>query len=184
MSSSYNDANVSLAAEEAPSSAAILNEQKTIRKAELMSSGTQNKNMGAMLDTLFRRTTMFFAFLVFILLFGIIITLFIGSLPALKAFGPGFFSSDVWNPVDIQFGGLVPIYGTFVTALIAMLIGVPVSFPTSGKDKLAVVGDLSTWLIDNAIDAMGGDAAPAMPVASGANRPPVPGSVPHVFESP
>ena len=33
-------------------------------------------------------------------------------------------------------------------------IGVPVSFPTSGKDKLAVVGDLSTWLIDNAIDLL------------------------------
>jgi phosphate transport system permease protein len=84
--------------------------------------------MGAKLDKLFRNTTMVFAFLVFVLLFGIIATLFIGSLPALKAFGPAFFTSAEWNPVTIDFGGLVPIYGTFVTALIAMLIGVPVSF--------------------------------------------------------
>ncbi len=89
---------------------------------------TQNKHLGAILDRLFRRTTMFFAFLVFILLFGIILTLFIGSLPALKAFGPSFFTSPAWNPVDVQFGGLVPIYGTIITSFIAMLIGIPVSF--------------------------------------------------------
>jgi phosphate transport system permease protein len=93
-----------------------------------MSTGMQTKNIGARLDSLFRYTTMFFAFLVFILLFSIIVTLFIGSLPALKAFGPAFFTSTAWNPVTVDFGGLVPIYGTFITALIAMLIGVPVSF--------------------------------------------------------
>jgi phosphate transport system permease protein len=93
-----------------------------------MSTASQTTNMGAKLDKLFRNTTMVFAFLVFVLLFGIIATLFIGSLPALKAFGPAFFTSAEWNPVTIDFGGLVPIYGTFVTALIAMLIGVPVSF--------------------------------------------------------
>lgn len=93
-----------------------------------MSSDNQSKHIGATLDILFRRTTMFFAFLVFVLLVGIILTLFVGSLPALKTFGLGFFTSDAWNPVEVNFGGLVPIYGTFVTAAIAMLIGVPVSF--------------------------------------------------------
>jgi phosphate transport system permease protein len=34
----------------------------------------------------------------------------------------------VWNPVTHEFGALVPIYGTIVTSLIAMLIAVPVSF--------------------------------------------------------
>jgi len=93
-----------------------------------MPSSSQNKNIGAMLDKLFRYTTMFFAFLVFILLFGIIITLLVGSLPALKTFGATFYTSTAWNPVTIDFGGIVPIYGTFITALIAMLIGIPVSF--------------------------------------------------------
>ncbi len=103
-------------------------EHTKVKESKLMSTGKQGKNLGATLDKLFRGATMFFAFLVFILLFGIIITLLIGSWPALKTFGPGFFVSDVWNPVDVQFGGLVPIYGTLVTSLIAMVIGIPVSF--------------------------------------------------------
>ena len=110
------------------SPASLVNEPTIIRESTSMSSIMQSKNMGARLDKLFRGTTMFFAFLVFILLLGIIVTLFVGSLPALKAFGPAFFTSDAWNPVEIQFGGLVPIYGTFITALIAMVIGIPVSF--------------------------------------------------------
>lgn len=82
----------------------------------------------ARLDSTFKNISMFFAFTVLALLLGIIITLFIGSLPAIKAFGAHFWVSDAWNPVTIDFGGLVPIYGTFVTATIAMLIAVPVSF--------------------------------------------------------
>lgn len=91
-------------------------------------SNLHNRFSGASLDKLFRGTTMFFASIVLILLMAIIVTLFIGSLPALKAFGPAFFTSDAWNPVTINFGGLVPIYGTIITALIAMVIGIPVSF--------------------------------------------------------
>jgi len=51
-----------------------------------------------------------------------------GGREALHKFGPGFFVSKAWDPVGQQFGALVPIYGTLVTALIAMLIAVPVSF--------------------------------------------------------
>ncbi len=127
--SSYNDKiNLGNAGGEASLSASVLTETSTSKESTSMSTSVKSKSMGATLDKLFRRTTMFFAFIVFVLLLGIIVTLFIGSLPALKAFGPSFFTSDAWNPVDIQFGGLVPIYGTFVTALIAMVIGVPVSF--------------------------------------------------------
>ena len=85
-------------------------------------------NWGLYMDRVFTRTTQFFAFLVFFLLFGIILTLFVASLPAMKAFGFGFLTSDAWNPVTVQFGALVPIFGTLVTALIAMIIGIPVSF--------------------------------------------------------
>jgi phosphate transport system permease protein len=99
-----------------------------MKESKLMLINNSHKNTGASLDKLFKNVTMFFAFLVFVLLLGIIITLFLGSLPALNAFGAGFFTSTEWNPVEIDFGGLVPIYGTFVTAFLAMLIGVPMSF--------------------------------------------------------
>jgi len=129
MASQQDEMKVNNAGAEASlSPATLLNEQTKFKASKTMTTQMSNKNIGATLDKLFRNTTMLFAFLVFILLFGIILTLFVGSLPALKAFGPAFFTSSAWNPVDIQFGGLVPIYGTFITALIAMLIGIPVSF--------------------------------------------------------
>jgi len=80
------------------------------------------------LDLLFRLATRFFAFLVLLLLAGIIVSLLAGSLPALRAFGPGFLTSSQWNPVTEQFGALVPIVGTLTTSFIALFIGIPVSF--------------------------------------------------------
>lgn len=91
-------------------------------------SQTTSSNHHTVLDTLFRGATKLFAFVVFFLLFGIMITLLVASWPALKTFGFHFFTSDAWNPVTSEFGALVPIYGTLVTSVIAMLIGIPVSF--------------------------------------------------------
>ncbi len=80
-------------------------------------------------DRLFRGATLFFAVAVLSILAAILLSLLVGSLPALRKFG--FFSflvSREWNPVTERFGALVPIYGTLVTSAIAMLIGIPVSF--------------------------------------------------------
>src|SRR5688500_8712963 len=55
------------------------------------------------------------------------LSMFWGGRQAFGTFGWGFFVSPEWDPVNRQFGALVPIYGTLVTALIAMLIAVPVS---------------------------------------------------------
>jgi phosphate transport system permease protein len=65
---------------------------------------------------------------VLLVLSAILVALAIGAAPSMRAFGPGFLTSSEWNPVTEQFGALVPIFGTLVTSLIAMLIGVPVSF--------------------------------------------------------
>jgi phosphate transport system permease protein len=51
-----------------------------------------------------------------------------GGREAFAKFGIGFLWSNTWDPVGQQFGALVPIYGTVVTAIIAMIIAVPVSF--------------------------------------------------------
>ena len=79
-------------------------------------------------DLLCKNITRFFAFLVLLLLAGITVSLFVGSLPALRKFGLGFIFNAEWNPVTEKFGGLVPIIGTIVTSAIALLIAVPVSF--------------------------------------------------------
>nr|WP_294864403.1 phosphate ABC transporter permease subunit PstC [uncultured Pseudogulbenkiania sp.] len=88
----------------------------------------QRMNRQMMLDKLFRNVTRMFAFLVLALLVGILISLVIGALPSIKAFGWQFFMTSDWDPVSQKFGALVPIYGTLATSLIALLIGVPVSF--------------------------------------------------------
>jgi phosphate transport system permease protein len=62
------------------------------------------------------------------LLVGIIVSLFIGAWPAIREFGLGFLFSTEWDPVELKFGGLVMIYGTLMTSIIALLIAVPVSF--------------------------------------------------------
>jgi phosphate transport system permease protein len=79
-------------------------------------------------DPFFRGLTRFFALLVAALLLLILLSLLQGSLPAFRKFGLGFITSQEWNPVTEAFGALPDIYGTLVTAAIAMLLGVPISF--------------------------------------------------------
>ncbi len=66
--------------------------------------------------------------LVLVLLGAIIVTLFIGGLPALRAFGPGFLLNPTWDPVREIYGGAVPVYGTLITAVLALILSVPISF--------------------------------------------------------
>jgi len=91
-------------------------------------SNSANPKRQMMLDSLFRMTTRFFAFLVLALLVGILISLVIGAMPSIRHFGWGFLTSTEWDPVTENFGAVVPIFGTLVTSFIALLIGVPVSF--------------------------------------------------------
>ncbi len=63
-----------------------------------------------------------------------------GAWPALRNFGFGFLVADVWNPVTEKFGALAPIYGTLVTSLIAMVIGMPVAFGIAHVPDRAVPG--------------------------------------------
>ena len=79
-------------------------------------------------DSLFRGATFGAAVLVLVLLGGVILSLAIGSFPALTKFGAGFLTTQSWNPVTEKFGAIAPIYGTIMTSIIAMLIGIPVSF--------------------------------------------------------
>ncbi|MDB5560802.1 MAG: pstC [Hyphomicrobiales bacterium] len=79
-------------------------------------------------DRVFYFMTLISAVLVVALLVGVIVSLIIGSWPALSTFGLSFVWTERWSPVKEIFGALAPIYGTIVTSLIAMIIGIPVSF--------------------------------------------------------
>src|SRR3954465_10474663 len=77
-------------------------------------------------DTAFRLTTRIAAIAVLLILGGVMVSLLLGSLPALRSFGFSFLYEQRWNPVTEKFGALAPIYGTIVTSMIAMLIAVPI----------------------------------------------------------
>ncbi|WP_397458840.1 phosphate ABC transporter permease subunit PstC [Pseudomonas asplenii] len=79
-------------------------------------------------DLWFKRTLFGAAMLVLILLASIAASTLWGGSLAFKTFGLDFLTSTEWDAVNNHFGALVPIYGTLVTSILALLIAVPVSF--------------------------------------------------------
>lgn len=86
------------------------------------------KKQSALMDVLFKNMTRSFAFLVFVLLAAIMGSLIYGSRESIAEFGIAFLWTNDWNPVTHRYGALVPIVGTVLSSLIALLIAVPVSF--------------------------------------------------------
>ena len=103
-----------------------------VQRADMIESGRDGRpprmRRSRWMDFAFGSLTRFFATLVLGLLLAILISLVIGSAISLERFGAGFIFESDWDPVKENFGALVPIYGTLVTSLIAMVIGIPVSF--------------------------------------------------------
>ncbi len=85
---------------------------------------------GAVGDKIFEGLCRGAGLLVLALLGAIILTLFIGGLPAFREFGIGFLWSTDWNPVEGResYGAAVAVLGTVVTAILAILIAVPAAF--------------------------------------------------------
>ncbi len=77
-------------------------------------------------DIGFRFLTLSAAVAVLLILGGVIASLIVGSLPAIKAFGFNFLTAEVWNPVTEKFGAAAAVYGTLVTSAIAMAVAVPI----------------------------------------------------------
>ena len=66
--------------------------------------------------------------LVLIVLGSLIVSLFIGGFQSFRHFGLGFLGSTDWDPVQQVFGAAVPIYGTLITSVLALIFAVPVAF--------------------------------------------------------
>jgi len=89
---------------------------------------TPNERRDARNDRLFRWVLLATVGVVLVALVCAALSMLWGGRHALASQGLSFFTSADWNPVENKFGALAPIYGTLVTALIAMVIAVPVSF--------------------------------------------------------
>ena len=85
------------------------------------------KSRSAAADRVFNLVTAGAAWLVLILLGATAASMAWGGRLAFETFGLGFIASTDWDAVGGKFGALVPIYGTIVTSMIALVIAVPVS---------------------------------------------------------
>jgi phosphate transport system permease protein len=78
-------------------------------------------------DIVFRNASFASAIFVLILLAGIMLSMIIGGWPAFRQFGFGFLTGTQWDTQADVYGAWPAIVGTLSTALIALLIGVPLS---------------------------------------------------------
>jgi len=82
-------------------------------------------------DAVFRLALTAAAALVLIVIGTIMALLFRGGLPALLAFGPSFFITTDWDPQNDIYSAGVMLYGTIVTAFIAIVVAIPASLGIS-----------------------------------------------------
>ena len=66
-----------------------------------------------------------------VLLAAILLSLFLHSLPSLRAFGLSFFFTKTWDPVSGKFGMLSFLVGTLLTSFLSLLICLPFSLAIS-----------------------------------------------------
>ncbi len=88
---------------------------------------TPRKGPSRGLDALFRASSYGAALVVLLVLAGILGSIIYGGWPAFREFGFGFLTSSAWNIGTEQYGALVAVIGTVASAVLALLIGVPVS---------------------------------------------------------
>ena len=79
-------------------------------------------------DQCFRWVLNAAVYIVLMALAGAILSMLWGGREALRLQGLRFFYTTEWNPAENHFGALAPIYGTLVSAGMAIMIAVPISF--------------------------------------------------------
>ena len=97
----------------------------TTRSGARSTTPRRSNNLG---DTIFAAAAKISGVFVLAVLGAIIGALAVGGSKAFIAFGPMFLASDDWDPVQESFGALVPIFGTIVTAILALTMAVPLAF--------------------------------------------------------
>jgi len=82
-------------------------------------------------DVIFRWVTGLCAAVIIVIMAGMVIQLTVNSWLSLRQFGLGFFTSQSWNPVRQEFGAASSMYGTLISAVIAMVLAFPLGLITA-----------------------------------------------------
>jgi phosphate transport system permease protein len=78
-------------------------------------------------ENVFKRTLVIMGLIMVILVFGILLTLIVQSLPSIKALGLGYLWGKTWDPVRDIYGAFPFLLGTLITSFLALLISIPFS---------------------------------------------------------
>ena len=78
-------------------------------------------------ETVFNKTLMIMGLIMILIVLGILLTLIVQSLPSIKALGPSYLWSKVWNPVEDIYGAWPFLLGTLLTSFLALIISIPFS---------------------------------------------------------
>jgi phosphate transport system permease protein len=79
------------------------------------------------IDRIFRTASYGCALLVLLVLFGIMLSMVIGGWPVFQKFGLSFLTGSTWDVNNDVYGAWPAVVGTVAAALIALVIGVPIS---------------------------------------------------------
>jgi phosphate transport system permease protein len=99
-----------------------------LQQAVALPDSAASRSNSGLGDKIFEGVARASGVLVLLLLGSLILSLFIGGLPAFRQFGPGFLFSAEWDPVKQIFGAGVSVYGTLVTAILALILATPLAF--------------------------------------------------------
>lgn len=79
-------------------------------------------------EKIFEALLFFFTFIVLVIFAGLVLTLVVWSIPALKHSGLYFFAGSTWDPNKEVFGSLPFLVGTILTSFLALFFSLPFSF--------------------------------------------------------
>ncbi len=94
------------------------------KKKSLFKKILSSSNVG---DFIFERLTLLFAVSVFLLVILLGYEMYQGSKLSIEKFGWSFLVNSTWDPVREIYGALPIIYGTVVSAALALIIALPLS---------------------------------------------------------
>jgi phosphate transport system permease protein len=100
-----------------------MQEKKMLPRKKIKSSNRQVR-----MEYIFRRTLVIVALLVVVLVFGILLTLIIESIPSMKSLGIKYLWGKTWDPVNNVYGAFPFLLGTLLTSFLALIISIPFSF--------------------------------------------------------
>jgi phosphate transport system permease protein len=86
---------------------------------------------GLRAEFVFRKILLLSGLAIVVLLAAIFLSLFLHSLPSLRAFSLSFFFTKIWDPVSGKFGMLSFLVGTLLTSFLSLLICLPFSLAIS-----------------------------------------------------